>query len=376
MPNVGSSVAHHFIVMKSRLYFVIATLLLISQVAISQSMVILFKDGTSQTYRVKDIDSIKISSQEEEPDTSEQENIYFSKTSSSINIYIPAKNGQYICYPILHKYKDFVEGNATSHYDTWGIENVYNVNKNGNAFTRLDQLFMVGEAEMAMRYILSDGNSYWVGGRHGNEVIERTENVMTIEADGTVYHENDLINLKEVKDVIVRQQSLLYVPLTADSVFGILNKEWSFSDSGLKLSVKVTFREDVNITATYLNMVCLYRHLNGSADEPYLSRYAYKDNEPETQYVVEDGWENLSENDNLKKRDRDCYSITTVGDGGFKCVIQTLKDTRSASGGMFIGTNNNKYNKIYSTYCSTPTVMHTGDTIAAVTTWQLDWDPI
>lgn len=364
--------------MKSHFYPIISVLLLISQVAVSQNMVILFKDGTNQTYKVKDIDTIKITSQEEISDTTEQEqsSIYLSKTSSSINVYIPAKNGQYVCFPILHKYKDFVEGSAASHYDTWGIENVYTAYKSGNAFSRLDQLFMVGEAEMAMRYILNDGSSYWVGGRHGNEVIERTENVMTIEADGTVYHENDLINLKEVKDVIVRQQSLLYVPLTADSVFGILNKEWSFSDSGLKLSVKVTFREDVNITATYLNMVCLYRHLNGSADEPYLSRYAYKDNEPETQYVVEDGWENLSENDNLKKRDRDCYSITTVGDNGFTCVIRTLKDTRTASGGMFIGTNNDKYNKIYSTYCSRPTALQAGDTISAVTTWQLDWDQI
>ena len=364
--------------MKSHFYPIISVLLLISQVAVSQNMVILFKDGTNQTYKVKDIDTIKITSQEEKSDTTEQEqsSIYLSKTSSSINVYIPAKNGQYVCFPILHKYKDFVEGSAASHYDTWGIENVYTAYKSGNAFSRLDQLFMVGEAEMAMRYILNDGSSYWVGGRHGNEVIDRTEMVMTINVDGNQYRENDLINLKEAKEVIIRQQSSLYVPLTADSVFGVLNKEWSFSDSGLKLSVKVTFWTDVNITATYLNMVCLYRHLNGSVDEPYLSRYAYKNNEPEACYVVEDGWENLLENDNLKKRDKDCYSISTVGDNGFTCVIRTLKDTRTVSGGMFIGTNNNKYNKIYSTYCSRPTALQAGDTISAVTTWQLDWDPI
>ena len=59
--------------MKSYFYPIISVLLLISQVAVSQNMVILFKDGTNQTYKVKDIDTIKIISQEEISDTTEQE---------------------------------------------------------------------------------------------------------------------------------------------------------------------------------------------------------------------------------------------------------------------------------------------------------------
>ena len=275
-------------------------------------------------------------------------NVMVRKTEESMSVFIKTADGIYIEYPFNHRYKSFTEGEYPSFMDNWGIQRVKKAYFEDNVLTSGEYLFQGGEAELAIR--VPDGvdnttDSYVGGGAHGfeNIVVENNERKILMLLDGNRIAEDSIIPLKEVQIIEVIQHSQLYQAHTNTNPWANVTKRWVFDRDGVHITSEVTILRALQIQQAQFGMMCVYRRYQGDTTKPYLTNRAIKGSDPFTIYNVEDGWTSGG----LSARTYDCKWILEYGEVGYGFRMTITDDTIKPNGGMFVGTNNSAYNKIY-----------------------------
>ena len=272
--------------------------------------------------------------------------MYVSKSSSQMDVYIGEADGSsYIKYPFKKRNKTYVEGQYPSFLDNWGIGALSLCEKSGDSFNAGVDLFLNGEAEMAIQ--VTDGkdaskNTYVGGTLHGFENITSADGArqLTINVDGRNIQEGESFNLVEATKIVMTQDSELCQAYTVSNPFAKAHRIWTFENGRLSVEIEVTFLRDMYINQAMFGMLCVLRRWQGNTSQPYLTCYAIKNNKPLEVYDVSDGWGSMS-------KDHETSKITEYGQKGWSFALVFDGGTYKSNGGMFVGTNGNAYNKIY-----------------------------
>lgn len=301
------------------------------------------------------------------------------KKVDALLVYSPLNidDSLYVCYPLKHRYKAFKENTYPSYLDNWGIMQPYSAIISDGKMECVDVLFNVGESELAVSLpsgkIGSKNDCYVGGNAHGFEnIVNGTEGrFFRILIDGEEIKEDSVLELRECANVDVQQETELVQAYTNTNPWSTVSKNWRFTMDCLTISTEMTILKDFHLTNSMFGMLCVYRHNNGNTLMPYLTSRAVKNNDP-TVYIVEDGWESLTENLPLRTKDRDCTSITLTGDSGYEFTLSILDTKTKANGGMNIGTNGLSYNKVY--YDMTGSYQpQIGEVLSAKQIWKVNW---
>lgn len=272
--------------------------------------------------------------------------MYVKKSASQMDVYIGEEDGtSYIKYPFKKRNKSYTEGQYPSYLDNWGIGALVLCEKSGDSFKNGVDLFLNGEAEMALQ--VTDGkdaskNTYVGGVLHGFENITSVsgKRQLIITVDGRSIEEGGTFDLTEAKKIVMTQDSELCQAYTDSNPFAKAHRIWTFENGRLSIEIELTFLRDMRINQGMFGMLCVLRRWQGKTDQPYLTRYAVKNNKPLETYDVSDGWGSMSKDHNTSK-------ITEYGDKGLSFALAFDEGTYKDNGGMFVGTNGNAYNKIY-----------------------------
>lgn len=272
--------------------------------------------------------------------------MFVSKSSSQMDVYIGEADGtSYIRYPFKKRNRSYAEGQYPSYLDNWGIGALALCEKSGDSFNAGVDLFLNGEAEMAIQ--VTDGkdaskNTYVGGTLHGFENITSSggKRQLTITVDGRSIEEGGTFDLTEAKKIVMTQDSELCQAYTASNPFAKAHRTWTFENGRLSVEIEVTFLRDMYVNQAMFGMLCVLRRWQGNTSQPYLTRYAIKDNKPLEVYDVSDGWGSMS-------KDHGTSKITEYGEKGLSFALAFDGGTYKEKGGMFVGTNGNAYNKIY-----------------------------
>lgn len=272
--------------------------------------------------------------------------MFVKKSASQMDVYIGEADGtSYIKYPFKKRNKSYVEGQYPSFLDNWGIGALVLCEKSGDAFSGGVDLFLNGEAEMAIQ--VTDGkdaskNTYVGGTLHGFENITSSNGVrqLTINVDGRNIGEGESFDLVEANKIVMTQDSELCQAYTDSNPFATAHRIWTFENGRLSVEIKVTFLRDMYINQAMFGMLCVLRRWQGNTSQPYLTRYAIKNNKPLEVTDVSDGWGSMS-------KDHETSKITEYGEKGLSFALAFDGGTYKEKGGMFVGTNGNAYNKIY-----------------------------
>lgn len=272
--------------------------------------------------------------------------MYVTKSASQMDVYIGEADGSsYIKYPFKKRSKTYTEGQYPSFLDNWGIGALVLCEKSGESFNNGTDLFLNGEAELAIQ--VTDGkdaskNTYVGGTLHGFENITSAGGVrqLTITVDGKTIKEGESFDLVEANKIVMTQDSELCQAYTTTNPFAKARRIWTFENGRLSVEIEVTFLRDMYINQAMFGMLCVLRRWQGSTSQPYLTRYAIKNNKPLEVYDVSDGWGSMS-------KDHETSKITEYGEKGWSFALVFDGGTYKSNGGMFVGTNGNAYNKIY-----------------------------
>lgn len=275
-------------------------------------------------------------------------NVMVRKTAESMSVFIKTADGIYIEYPFNYRYKPFTEGEYPSFMDNWGIQRAKKAYFEDNVLISGEYLFQGGEAELAIRVpdgVDSTVDSYVGGGAHGfeNIVVENDERKILMLLDGNRIAEDSVVPLKEVQTIEVIQRSQLYQAHTNTNPWANVTKRWVFDRDGVHITSEVTILRALQIKQAQFGMMCVFRRYQGDTTKPYLTNRAIKGSDPFTIYNVEDGWSSGG----LSARTYDCKWILEYGEVGYGFRMTITDDTIKPNGGMFVGTNNSAYNKIY-----------------------------
>lgn len=272
--------------------------------------------------------------------------MYVKKSASQMDVYIGEADGtSYIRYPFKKRNKGYAEGQYPSYLDNWGIGALALCQKSGDSFNNGVDLFLNGEAEMAIQ--VTDGkdaskNTYVGGVLHGFENITSAagKRQLTITVDGKSIEEGGTFDLTEAKKIVMTQDSEICQAYTNSNPFAKAHRIWTFENGRLSIEIEVTFLRDMYINQGMFGMLCVLRRWTGNTSQPYLTRYAVKNNKPLESIDVSDGWGSMSKDHNTSK-------ITEYGEKGLSFALAFDGGTYKDNGGMFVGTNGNAYNKIY-----------------------------
>lgn len=272
--------------------------------------------------------------------------MYVRKTASQMDVYIgEADDTSYVKYPFKKRSKGYTEGQYPSYLDNWGIGALSLCNRSGDAFDAGTDLFLNGEAEMALQ--VTDGRDAskqtYVGGTlHGFENIISKGGMrqLTISVDGRNVAEGESFDLTEAKKIVMTQESELCQAYTKSDPFAKARRVWTFENGRLSIEIEVTFLRDMRINQGMFGMLCVLRRWQGDTSRPYLTRYAVKNNKPLESIDISDGWGSMS-------KDHATSKITEYGEKGMSFALVFDEGTYKDNGGMFVGTNGNAYNKIY-----------------------------
>ena len=287
-----------------------------------------FSDGTSLTLE-------KIPAKE----------MYVRKSATQMDVFIGEEgDDEFIRYPFKKREKAWKEGSYPAFLDNWGIMALTLFTKNGNDFTAGADLFLNGEAEMAVQVTdgRNNGSYTYVGGTlHGFENIltEGGKRRLTITVDGQDIPEDGTLELRKASKIVMTQHSELCQAYTNTNPFATAFRTWTFENGRLTIRVELKLLRDMYFNQAMFGMMCVLRRWQGSASNPYLTCWAVKDNDPLKTIDVSDGWGSMS-------KDTATSAITEYGEKGWSFALCVDEGTRKG-GGMMVGTNGNAYNKIY-----------------------------
>lgn len=268
--------------------------------------------------------------------------MYVAKTATTMDVYLRHAANYYIHYIFSRRQKEYIAG-TDSFFDNWGIDRVALSEYNGLTFTHVKYLYREGETEQAFE-LINNGTAKWVGGAfHGYEQVNEIDNkrLIYVLVDGTYFEESDVISLRPCSYVDMFQQTSIYEYDTTTNPFGIVFKEWLFENAHLTLTTDTNFLRDIRIRTIAGSMMCVYRHDQGNANNPYLTDMAIKDIEPFVTYDLTDGHTAIEGGAN-------CRKITEFGELGFSFAIQIVDDSKMHNtGGLVIIEAVSTYNKMY-----------------------------
>ena len=275
--------------------------------------------------------------------------MYAEKSSNTLSIYKRNSRGKYIKYTLIHRYKAFTENEYPSFYDNWGLAPVVECTFDGETMHEETTLFRSGEAELAINVpdSSSNANVYVGGAAHGFENIYVNQNnnrEIRILVDGVLIGESDTFSLKVVKEIDVKQHSVLCQAYSNTNDFLDAYKNWIMSENEpIKIHTRIVFKKAIDVSYCQMGMFCVLRHLLADASKPYITKRAILESNPFVVYNVEDNW-SIPE---IMTPNHDCSKISEYGDLGLGFAMSIVEDNRKNNGGMFMATNNSTYNKIY-----------------------------
>lgn len=301
-----------------------------------------------------------------------------SKTATSLNVYRKLFGAYYIKYPLAYRYKAYTVDEYPSYYDNWGVNPLYLSRLSDSGMSDIAALFWAGEAEVAIRVPRTDEGTAYVGGAaHGfeNIMVENGARDFLLLVDNQAVAETGTFSLKEVKDIQVIQKSELVQAYTNSNPWAEVTKNWHWNEDGFEIHSSVKILRALAIDQAQFGMLCVFRHWLGDTSKNYLTNKAVKNNVPFTTYTVTDGWESVAANSPLWHYDHDCTKITEYGERGLGFALEIPESTLKANGGMKVGTNNTKYNKIYFdlTGAYTPSV---DEILSATQKWTIFGEPV
>lgn len=275
--------------------------------------------------------------------------MYVKKTANQMDVYIGEKGGNsWIDYPFKKRSRAWSQGGYPAFLDNWGISALKLCTGSAGSFGTGTDLFLNGEAEMAIQ--VTDGadpSKYtYVGGTlHGFENILTVDGArqLTVTVDGREIGEDGVLDLCKADKIVMTQKSELCQAYTNTNPFARADRLWTFENGRLTIKVTLTLLRDMSFNQGMFGMLCVLRRWEGSTSKPYLTRVAFKDSAPGVGYDVTDGWAG-----GISSKDPRATRITEYGDMGWSFTLAVDSSDRSATtGGMFVGTNGNGYNKIY-----------------------------
>lgn len=276
--------------------------------------------------------------------------VFAEKTASSLSVYRKIRGSYYIKYPLVYRYKAYTADEYPSFYDNWGINPLALCRYESGSMIQIALLFNPGETELAINVEnLNDGSTYVGGAAHGFENIVSINSTRQINflVDDTAVAEDSVFALKEVSSVKVTQLSELCQAYTNSNPWAEATKEWHWDKDGFAISTSVKVLRSLQISQAQFGMFCVFRHWLGEVSNDYLTNKGIKNSDPYKIYTIEDGWESNPDNAEYHNRTFDCTRITQYGERGLGFAMQIVDATTKSNGGMFVGTNNTKYNKIY-----------------------------
>lgn len=298
------------------------------------------------------------------------------KTETKMTIFVNvAGTRKYIAYPLIHRTLPFSSGSYPSFYDNWGVKDVYIATYDGIDMHEEIRLFDDGEAELAINIEsgTSAENKYVGGHHHGfeNIIVGSDGREFAILIDNKKIDENANVPLTQVSEIIVKQNTELCQAYTNTNPFAKSSKTWLFTKEGL------TFKNDVEITRSLpiqnaqMGMFCVFRRQDGNTSKPYVTNKAIKDNKPFKVHDTSDGWDS-SYYGELMNPDYRCKKIIEYGEMGIGFSMEVSDDNVVPyKGGMFVATNNGKYNKMYYQNCGLGHTPNIGDILRATITWKI-----
>jgi len=272
--------------------------------------------------------------------------MYVKKSASQMDVYIGRDgSSEFIQYPFKKRCSAFLPGVYKCFLDNWGVAALRLCAFNDGKFDSGTELFLNGEAEMAVS--VTDGsdsskNTYVGGVLHGFEnIVEKGgKRGLTITVDGVDVPEDGTLELRKASKVVMTQSSELCQAYTNTNPFAHAERVWTFEDGRLTVRIELTLLRDMHFAQGMFGMLCVLRRWKGSTSENYLTSIAVKDNDPLKAIDVTDGWGSMS-------KDHATTRITEYGDKGWSFALCVDEATLKPNGGMFVGTNGNAYNKIY-----------------------------
>ena len=276
--------------------------------------------------------------------------MFAEKTATALYVYRKLTGSYYIKYPLVYRYQAYVAEQYPSFYDNWGISPIFLCKYEAAGMMQIAQLFNPGETELAINVEnLNDGSTYVGGAAHGFENIVSINSTRQINflVDDTAVAEDSVFALKEVSSVKVTQLSELCQAYTNSNPWAEATKEWHWDKDGFAISTSVKVLRSLQISQAQFGMFCVFRHWLGKVSNDYLTNKGIKNSDPYKIYTIEDGWESNPDNAGYHNKTFDCTRITQYGERGLGFAMQIADATTKANGGMFVGTNNTKYNKIY-----------------------------
>lgn len=301
-----------------------------------------------------------------------------SKTATSLNVYRKLFGAYYIKYPLIYRHKAYTADEYPSYYDNWGVNPLYLSRLSDSGMSDVAVLFWAGEAEVAIRVPRADEGTAYVGGAaHGfeNIKVENGARDFLLLVDNQAVAETGTFSLKEVKDIQVVQKSELVQAYSNSNPWAEVTKNWHWNEEGFEIHSSVKILRALAIDQAQFGMLSVFRHWLGDTSKNYLTNKAIKNNVPFTTYTVTDGWESVAANSPLWHYDHDCTKITEYGERGLGFALEIPESTLKANGGMKVGTNNTKYNKIYFdlTGAYTPSV---DEILSATQKWTIFGEPV
>ncbi len=272
--------------------------------------------------------------------------MYVSKSASRMDVYMGERGDSvFVCYPFKKRFRTYEEGRYPCFLDNWGVGALKFCDRTEDGFGKGTEVFLNGEAEMALK--VTDGKDSsqgtYVGGTlHGFEqiAVEGDVRQLSISVDGVPVQENETFAMRQAGKIVITQESLLYQAYTTTEPFARAYRTWTFEDGRLTIDITLDMLREMYCHDMMFGMLCVLRRWEGNSAAPYITRYAVKDNVPDTVHDLQDGWTG-----GIGNRDSGTRKITEYGEMGWSFALAV--DESSHGGGMFVGTNGNAYNKIY-----------------------------
>ena len=217
-------------------------------------------------------------------------------------------------------------------------------------------------------------NIVYVGGRtHGFENIKVSDSIrqFSIIVDNKHIAEDGIINLSQCKKIDIAQYTQMVQAYTNSNPFADVIKKWVFSDGKVKMSSSIRFIRSLKIQRIQQAMMCVFRQISDNFGSFYLTDKAIKENEPYIIYNVSDGWEDVEANEPLTIPDSGCHKITEYGGTSFGFSLAIENNNGESNGGMFVGTNDSTYNKIYFESHSDEEIVSVGKEYYASQIWEI-----
>lgn len=273
--------------------------------------------------------------------------MYAKKTEGRMDIYIgETGDTDFINYPFKKRFREYKENEYPSAIDNWGIGALNLCKKDGETFGGEVAIFLGGEAELAAS--VTDGKDpskcTYVGGTlHGFESVkvENGKRQLMINVDGQEFGEADTFSLAKVNKIVISQKSEMCQAYTTTNPFAEVTRMWTFENGRLTVRIDMKILRDIEFAQAMFGMVCVLRRWEGDTKNKYLTRYAVKDSEPLKAYDVSDDFANNMQKDPAPRK------ITEYGEMGWSFALAVDEADPYTSGGMFVATNRNAYNKIY-----------------------------